>query len=56
MPRNILDGGFRGAVLPLDPAPTRAVPAFTRAAPDPLVAAFIETIAAHADLAGSIGR
>ncbi|QHC61329.1 LysR family transcriptional regulator [Rathayibacter festucae] len=52
VPRNILDGGFHGVVLPLHPARTRAVRAFTRADPDPLVAAFIETVAAHADLAG----
>ncbi|NQX05826.1 LysR family transcriptional regulator [Rathayibacter sp. VKM Ac-2856] len=56
VPRNILDSGFRGAVLPLDPARTRAVRAFTRADPDPLVAAFIETVAAHADLSGPTGR
>lgn len=56
VPRNILDAGFRGAVLPLDPARTRAVRAFTRADPDPLVAAFIETVAAHADLSGPTGR
>ncbi|NQX17019.1 LysR family transcriptional regulator [Rathayibacter sp. VKM Ac-2857] len=56
VPRNVLDGGFRGAVLPLEPARTRAVRAFTRADPDPLVAAFIETVLAHADLAGPTRR
>lgn len=54
IPANILDGGFTGEVLPLEGDVTRAVRAFTRSAPDPLVAAFIETVCAHASLSGPV--
>lgn len=56
VPGNVLDTGFTGEVLPLSPARTRAVRAVTRSAPGPLVAAFIDTVVAHADLAGPLLR
>lgn len=54
VPGNVLDAGFTGEVLRLAPARTRAVRAATRSAPGPLVAAFIDTVVAHADLAGPL--
>lgn len=52
VPGNILDGGFTGSAIRLDPPRTRAVRAFTRAEPDPLVGAFVQTALRHADLRG----
>lgn len=53
VPKNILDNGFTGEVLPLHDVPTRAVRAFTRFTPDALTSAFIDTVLSHANLAGT---
>ncbi|WP_244296113.1 LysR family transcriptional regulator substrate-binding protein [Pseudoclavibacter terrae] len=50
VPSNILDTGFHGAQLRLDPPRTRLISAYTRSEPDPLVAAFMQTFAEQANL------
>lgn len=54
VPSNVLDTGFTGEVLRIAPARTRAIRVATRSSPDPLVAAFIDTVLEHADLAGPL--
>jgi len=43
-PANVLPAGFAGHVVRPDPPVTRVLAAYTRAEPDPLTAAFIDTV------------
>lgn len=56
VPANVLDASFQGEIIFLDPPCRRVIHAYTRTVPDPLVAAFIDSVVKHANLAGPFGR
>jgi DNA-binding transcriptional LysR family regulator len=50
VPANVIPAKFDGHILRPDPVITRPLAAYTRSAPDPLTAAFVETLVAKACL------